>query len=73
MTADPALHGRPDELLDRVDGGRPGPDQQAQVASSDVDRHVVVAFGPGGHGGLQPEALDETPGEGLRHFGLLLE
>ena len=73
MTPDPALHRRADELLESVDGGRPRADQQPQVAAFDVDHHVVVALGPGGHGGRQPETLDETPGEGLRHFGLLIE
>ena len=50
-----------------------GPIRRPRSLPVDVDRHVVVALGPGGHRGRQPEALDETPGEGLRHLGLLLE
>src|SRR5581483_7620447 len=73
VAADTALDRGADELLDGIDRGGAGPDQETEVLPLDVDIHVVVTLGPGGHGGRQPETLDETPGEGLSQLSLLLE
>ena len=72
MTIGLALHHRPDEFLDRIEGRAPRPDQEPEALAGDVhDDALVDDHAPDLR--TEVERIHQTLGKRLRRLGLLLD